>query len=428
MTNNIRVVLEIAASKVLLTIGKQENLEMNVLGYSECAIDTQNEIGNSAYVNAVKTVVRDINSRFGYKLNLVDVVFSDDSIKTSTHKANVEFESQHPISYSDLNYLYKQIHAELNGPESRVLHIIPKSFLIDGLHEVKNPLGMNAAQLQVDTYIVTVSTLAYERATKIAINAGLQIDNVLCSQFCNAELQMATQENRNPLVIVDIGHSMIGLTVLKHGTLVNCSSFKIGANTITTDLMKIMQITWKQAEELKIKHGSCSKVSITAEHEMIVVKTVQGIEYFPQKRQIAEYIIARVRELFSYCNAILQEVNENQSAEIPYFVLVGGGSKLEDIFPLARKVLQKTSLNSTKHLVIGDWKDDFKQQQYTSTLGAFVFGFRSNASSRHIAEYEEPVVLSPKSESKGWKFHKPNTWFSKQKTAAKDSQTADEII
>src|SRR2546430_17081863 len=62
-------------------------------------------------------------------------------------------------------------------PNTReILHVVPRGYVVDGQEGVRDPIGMTAVRLEVETHIVTASSTSVQNLTKCGQRAGVGID------------------------------------------------------------------------------------------------------------------------------------------------------------------------------------------------------------------------------------------------------------
>ena len=74
-------------------------------------------------------------------------------------------------------------------PDRQILHNIPRTFIVDGQEGVKDPLGMSALRLEVETHIVTASATAVQNLSKCVAQAGVKIDELVAGSLAGSPRQ-----------------------------------------------------------------------------------------------------------------------------------------------------------------------------------------------------------------------------------------------
>src|SRR5207244_8141526 len=70
-------------------------------------------------------------------------------------------------------------------PDRRILHNIPRTFVVDGQEGVRHPVGMAAQRLEVETHVVTGAATLVENVVKCARRAGLTVKDVVLDRLAS---------------------------------------------------------------------------------------------------------------------------------------------------------------------------------------------------------------------------------------------------
>src|SRR5688572_32632567 len=91
-------------------------------------------------------------------------------------------------------------------PHNReVLHVIPRSFTLDGQQDIQNPLGMHAYRLEVEAHIITAASSSLRNLEKCVVDAGLGVDRFVLNPLASAEVALGEAERESGAVVIDIG-------------------------------------------------------------------------------------------------------------------------------------------------------------------------------------------------------------------------------
>ena len=90
-------------------------------------------------------------------------------------------------------------------PSNReTLHVIPRGYIVDGQEGIKDPLGMSAVRLEVETHIVSGAATSVQNLTKCIANASVQIDELVIGALASAEATLTDTEKELGVVMADI--------------------------------------------------------------------------------------------------------------------------------------------------------------------------------------------------------------------------------
>ena len=68
-----------------------------------------------------------------------------------------------------------------------MLHVIPRTYTVDGQEGIKDPLGMSAVRLEVETHIIAGAATSVQNLSKCIVTSGVQIDEMVISSLAAEE-------------------------------------------------------------------------------------------------------------------------------------------------------------------------------------------------------------------------------------------------
>jgi cell division protein FtsA len=220
-----------------------------------------------------------------------------------------------------------------------VLHVLPKTFSIDGQSGIKDPVGMTGIRLEVDTQIILGSSTQIKNVTKAVYRTGLEIDDLVLSILAAAEAVATPRQKELGVSIVNIGASTTSIVIFEEGDVVHTAVLPIGSEHITNDLAIGLRTSIDVAEAVKVSYGDCSAEGGNKREEIDLYELGSPEHELIKKQYVAEIIQARVEEIFKKINQELHRAD--RSGLLPAgIIFTGGGSKLAGLVECAKKNLR----------------------------------------------------------------------------------------
>lgn len=224
-------------------------------------------------------------------------------------------------------------------PHNRqIIHVIQRSFVIDGQDGIRTPIGMHGYRLEVEAHIITAAQSTVENLRQCVEAAGVQVSQFVLNPLASAEVVLSETERQMGAVVCDIGGGTTDLAIYVDGDIWHTMVLAVGGNHITSDIAHGLRLSIQQAEDVKKQHGH-ALTSEVGENEIITVRSF-GQEGPQQcnRRDLAHIIEARVEEIFML---VLQEIKRSgYDGLLPAgMVLTGGSSLLPGMRTLASNVL-----------------------------------------------------------------------------------------
>ncbi len=157
----------------------------------------------------------------------------------------------HKISEQDLKNLYESNMNFGDSEEYVVLNYSPMQYLLDDNVTTLSPVGKKTTSLVLDVSYILAKRKFYELLGEKLTGLGIkEID------FISTSLGQATiceTKNNKPFALVDVGHITTNVSVCKGEGLALMSSFSMGGGHISSDLMQLLNLSFKNAELIKRK-------------------------------------------------------------------------------------------------------------------------------------------------------------------------------
>lgn len=243
------------------------------------------------------------------------------------------------ISEDDVERAIEAARAVATPPNYEILHVIPKSFTVDGQRGIRDPIGMTGVRLEVDTQIVQGLSAQIKNITKAIYRTQLQIEDLVLSILATAEAVLPSRSKQLGSVVINVGRSTTALAVYEEGEILHTAVLPVGSEHITSDIAIGLRINIDAAEKIKLLYGTTQASDISKREEVDLGELVGSPEHHVPKKYIAEIIEARVEEILDKVDLELKKIE--RSGMLPAgVVLTGGGAKLPGMVETAKRKLR----------------------------------------------------------------------------------------
>src|SRR3989338_424379 len=253
-----------------------------------------------------------------------------------------------------------------------ILHVLPRSFSVDGQTGIKDPIGMTGIRLEVDTKIIFGITAHVKNITKAIYRTGVDIDDFVLSVIAAGNVVLTGRQKELGSVVINIGSATTSLVVYEEGDIVHTAVLPVGSAHITNDLALGLKTSIDTAERVKVEYGQCVTQGLSKK-DMVDLSTLGSNESETVSRYyISQIIEARVSEILQKVDNELTKVS--RSGLLPagaYFV--GGGARLGGLIELAKEQLQlPASLGYP--LTVQSITDKVQDPAFASVIGLVKWG------------------------------------------------------
>jgi len=220
--------------------------------------------------------------------------------------------------------------------ERKLLHVIPRTYTIDGQTGVKNPVGMHGFRLDVEAHIITAAVTSVQNLVKCIRSIGIDIEDLILEPLASSEAVLTEDEKQIGVILADIGGGTTDVAVFKESSIWHTSILPVAGYQLTRDVAIGLGLPFDVAEEMKKRYGSVMPVY---EGKMETPSTISQNGHGVSYQDLCDIIRARVEEIMRLI--LLELPRAEYETLVPAgLVLTGGTSNLSGIETLGRETLR----------------------------------------------------------------------------------------
>lgn len=234
------------------------------------------------------------------------------------------------ITYQDVMEVVTHSRSLILPPDREQIQGIPREFRVDGLRDVKRPVGMGGGTLEAITFIVTGSVVVVQNIERALGMSGRKVDQMIASPLAAGLGVLKQEEIDNGTAVVDLGAGTTGVGLFTGGSLSSMACLPVGAALVTSDVSKLLKTSPEEAERLKLTHALASAKGLSERETVEVTQLGQTLARPLQRKVLCEIVESRLRE-----TAVMVAQHIEKAGLVGMLpggvVLTGGGSKLPGI-------------------------------------------------------------------------------------------------
>jgi cell division protein FtsA len=257
--------------------------------------------------------------------------------------------------------------------EQKLLHVIPREYVVDGQGGVKNPVGMHGFRLDVETHIITAAITSIQNLTKCIRGIGVDIEDLVMEPLASAEAVLEPEERQDGVLLADIGGGTTDLALFKDDNIYHTSVLPVAGYQVTRDISVGLGIPFELAEEMKKRYGDVTpKEEDSSAKEISITGDGHSISY----NDLSEIICVRVEEML---RLIMLELPQSDYRKlIPAgLVITGGGANLPGIAELGQKVT-RMPVRLGLPVKLNGVSDALDNPAYATGVGLLMWKMRSH--------------------------------------------------
>lgn len=378
--DGITIGLDIGTTKVAICAGQIQEGMIKIVGLAKAPTGGVRKgaiVDVEEAVSSVSAALETIEQQTGVKIQNALVGISGSHISSINSKGVIAVSrADGEITAPDLERVIDAARAVALPPNREILHVIPKSYLVDGQEGIKNPIGMSGIRLEVETHVIGGSTNAIRNLNRCVNQAGIKINNLIFTPLATAKALLSRKQKEMGVMLVDIGAGTTSFAVFEEGDILHAGVVAIGSLHITNDIAIGLRTSIENAEKIKIKHGQATTEGIK-ETDIIEMekfdpndKTKQPMKY------VAEIIEARLNEIFSLLAEQLKSIGKDGMLPAGV-VFTGGGAKLKGLVEAAKEELGLPAQIGKPILEVAGAIDKIDDEVYAGCVGLTLWGLES---------------------------------------------------
>jgi cell division protein FtsA len=371
----VLVGIDVGTSKVCALIGEvSRDGRLTIMGHGTVPSSGLKKgvvVNIDQTVRSIADAVERAERLSGWKIDRAFVGVGGQHVESLNSPGQVAVTShQREVSRHDIDRAIEVARAVSIPSNREVLHVERRDFTVDGQAGVKDPLGMSALRLEVETHIVTAAATAVQNLRKCVEAAGVKIDELVANALASSEAVIDETQKELGVAVADIGAGTTDLAMFGEGSPFHTAVLPIGGNNVTNDIAIGLKTGLPAAEELKIRHGTCDLREVT-EEEISVGTFGEDAGRTVSRLEVCQIIEARMRETFELLGA---EMRSAGAGMLPAgLILTGGASQLSGIAELGREVLQ-IPVRVAAPANIGGLVDTLLTPAYSTGVGLLAWG------------------------------------------------------
>src|SRR5215831_544065 len=367
--------IDVGTTKICTIVGEVRAEDIYVVGVGvEPARGMKKGVVNdvAALTQAISASVHKAERSSGYEIGRAFVSVAGAHIDSKNSKGVVGISSPRGVQIADLERAMDAARAVSLPHNREVLHVIPRSYTLDGQEGVRSPLGMHGFRLEVEAHIVMAATTSLQNLEKCVKGAGVFPDRFILNPLASGDIVLTDAEREMGVMVVDIGGGTTDLAIFIDGTVWHTAVISVGGWHVTNDIAQGLHLPYEIAEAIKIEYGNAEPSGIDPAQTFPVQPFGEEQLSFVKNADLAQIVYDRVEELFQL---VLKEAKYSAydgllSAGI---VLTGGSAQLPGMRQVASDVL-KMPVRVAQPEHISGIADQLRHPSYSTSVGLLRLG------------------------------------------------------
>ncbi len=388
----IVVGLDVGTTKVVALVGNVSDGMIEIIGMGRAdshGLEKGVVVDIGRTVDSIRKAIEEAENMADVKVDSVYVGIAGKHITSINNSGTVSINRpDRIITEDDVRRVVETAQAIQIPPESEMIHVIPRQYIVDGQDGITDPVGMTGTRLEVDVHIVTGAITAVHNLVRCVESLGIRIRQIVLEPLASSMAVLSSAEKELGVILMDIGGGTTDISVFRGGDIWFSKVIPIAGEHITNDITVGLQTPIEEAELVKKQHGT-ALVDSVSEDDKIEVATIGGDEKkLVSRKKLAKIIEPRVEELLDLA---MQEVEDAGYRDLvpAGLVLTGGTSLLTGLAEFASQRYDIPVRRGKMPQGIHGLRDIVESPIYATSIGLLRYAVETK-------DFKKPEFAGPK--------------------------------
>ncbi|PIZ45759.1 cell division protein FtsA [candidate division WWE3 bacterium CG_4_9_14_3_um_filter_41_6] len=414
----ILATIDIGSSKIVTLIAEVSEEKVQIIGVS--SVPSQG-IKKGVVVDiddAVEALTHGIDAAermAGVTISRVWVTVNGTHISSVNSQGVVAITSPDgEIMPSDVERVVEAARAVSMPSTREIIHVVPRTYIIDSQEGIHDPVGMSGTRLQVETHLISGATTSMRNLVKCVQQVGLDVENLIFTGLASSESVLSETEKELGVVLVDIGGGTTDVVVIVDGSPVYSSVLKLGGKNITSDIAIGLRVSIEDAERIKqyisqgvmrVKDPTVGEKEDLSEQFDVSILAIENVATIDRSFLVDGVIGPRLEEI---AEEVQQEIKKSgYDGMTPAGLVVCGGPALtqglKEIFVKEIGLPVRVAVPEG----VSGLVDELNSPAFAASVGAVLYAARSSTGGRTFMPGIPNVSLSGVKQS----LQNVKSWF-----------------
>jgi cell division protein FtsA len=369
--------LDVGTNKICTIVGEVRADDIFVVGVGiEPSRGMKKGVVNDIHslTAAVSASVHKAEKSSGYQIERAFVSVAGHHIASMNSRGVTGINSTRGVNQEDIEKAMEAARAIAIPHNREVLHVVPRSYSLDGQDRVRSPLGMHGFRLEVEAHIITAASTSVANLEQAVESAGVYVDRFILNPLASGEAVLTEQEREMGVVVIDVGGGTTDLAVFIEGTVWHTAVIPVGGDHVTNDITYVMNMSFNDAEAVKLKHGHAVPKQLDLLETFLVQPFGEGYPTEMKRHDLAQVIEARVEEMFELVHREIKRSGYDGLLRAGA-VVTGGGAQIPGLQDVARRTLGYPVRIGKPERLTG-MADTLRNSAYSTSVGLLRLGLQ----------------------------------------------------
>ncbi|MEA3408338.1 MAG: cell division protein FtsA [Chloroflexota bacterium] len=243
-----------------------------------------------------------------------------------------------PVDRGDIERAMEAAQAITMPHNRRIIHAIPREFVIDDQGGIRNPLGLMGFRLEVEAHIVTGAMTCIRNLIRCIQANQIEVLGLVLQPLASSRAVLTEEEMEMGVTLLDMGGGTLDMAIYAEGSVIKTGVIGLGGWHITKDIAVGLGTSFATAEDIKVRYAHVSR-SAVEEDEVIEISTFgdESLAVVP-RGDVCDIVGLRTEEMLDLLSREIKR--SGLDSLLPAgVVMTGGTANLRGVKELAKMKL-----------------------------------------------------------------------------------------
>ena len=255
MVNKIKYILDIGSSSLRLIATNIYDGKPRIIAEEAVLYDGYMDgefLSPDQLDEVLISLLQKMTNKMRKQINKIVVGVPNDFCVCVCKRISRRYVNLHKINDADLKDLYESNMNFGDSEEYTVINYSPMQYLLDDNVTTLYPIGQKTTSIVLDVSYVLAKRKFYNMLGEKLSGLGIKEIEFISTSLGQA-MKCEPKKQNKPFALIDVGHITTNVSVYKGEGLALMSSFSMGGGHISSDLMQLLNLSFKNAELIKRK-------------------------------------------------------------------------------------------------------------------------------------------------------------------------------
>ena len=256
MQNKLKYILDVGSSRLRLLAVGEYNKDYRIVAEDSVLYDgflDSEFLSPDKLLDDLSQLITRMSTKMRKHITSIVVGVPSEFCICVCKRISRKYVTLHKITDADLINLYESNSSFGDSEEYNVINFSPMKFVLDDEISTLSPVGMKTRSLILDASYILAKRYFMDTMMDRLTSIGVKHIDFISSALGQAMNCEPKKQDGRPIVIVDCGHISTSVSVYKGEGLALLSSFAMGGGHISSDIMQILGLSFRDAELIKRK-------------------------------------------------------------------------------------------------------------------------------------------------------------------------------